>query len=185
MYVPILNEELKLKACVNLEERRQLLFAAKFGEELVEKFSLCELHEAGAGKIADRRFGSIDNNEAIYTIAATDEATAQSIADKFPGGDDRILTGCSLPRTILSHADSLTLYVGSSMTVRTRLKQHFGLTESRKTYALHLKHWCRVDGSLIVRVQPVFSLTDPQARQDLEDALWRELRPRYGRLGGR
>ncbi|WP_141506775.1 hypothetical protein [Rhizobium phaseoli] len=185
MNVPILSEELRLKACANLEERRQQLFAAKFGAELAEKFSLCELHEAGAGKIADRRFGSIENSDAIYTIAAADEATAQSIADKFPKRDDRILIGCSLPRTNLSHADSLTLYVGSSMTVRTRLKQHFGLTDSRKTYALHLKHWCHVDGSLIVRVQPVFSLTDPLARQDLEDTLWRELRPRYGRLGGR
>lgn len=44
---------------------------------------------------------------------------------------------------------------------------------------MHLGRWCKVtDGSVIVSVQAILNSTDRAVRQDLEDTVWKVLKPK-------
>ncbi|GHT94408.1 hypothetical protein FACS1894141_1020 [Spirochaetia bacterium] len=77
------------------------------------------------------------------------------------------------------------LYVGSSITdVNTRLKQHLGITESKTTYALHLKYWWK-DATLQITVYQFNDDIEDYVLQFIEDCLWEENKPIFGRKGGK
>ncbi|GHU69297.1 hypothetical protein FACS189450_01910 [Spirochaetia bacterium] len=77
------------------------------------------------------------------------------------------------------------LYVGSSINdVYTRLKQHLGITESKATYALHLKHWWS-DAALQITVYQFKDGIEDYALQFIEDSLWEENKPIFGRKGSK
>lgn len=81
---------------------------------------------------------------------------------------------------------SLCIYVGSSESMADRLGQHLGYGPAR-TYALQLIHWASELPSMQIdfvcaRYAAGTSLDVIQA---LEDALWKQLQPMFGRLGAR
>jgi len=79
--------------------------------------------------------------------------------------------------------DSLTIYVGSSLDIRKRLREHLGRA-ANGTYALKMHSWCpAVDGRVRVEVSAVLGGVTSSQVQDVEDALWRTSRPMFGKLG--
>ncbi|NWL79582.1 hypothetical protein DM872_22285 [Pseudomonas taiwanensis] len=83
-------------------------------------------------------------------------------------------------------APSATLYVGSSLALLDRVKQHLGYGP-QGTYALQLCHWLptALPGSLELHAWRFAPDTPPSIIQAIEDSLWRRLRPMFGRQGAR
>jgi len=81
--------------------------------------------------------------------------------------------------------DSKCLYVGSSGHMAQRLKEHLGFGAA-DTYALQLAHWAAELGlTLTLTCATYADGAVPDAIQAMEDALWDELRPIFGRRGTR
>ena len=80
---------------------------------------------------------------------------------------------------------SRTLYVGSSLNLESRLRQHFGYT-GRTTYSMQLTHWLQAGDieTLHLAVWKCPGLP-PRTVQALEDHLWDRERPLLGKRGGR
>ena len=77
------------------------------------------------------------------------------------------------------------LYVGASANLERRLKEHLGVG-AQKTYALQLSHWAADLGLNLSMGCAVYSRgAQPDAMQTLEDALWNEMQPMFGRRGAR
>lgn len=76
---------------------------------------------------------------------------------------------------------SRVLYVGSSLTLRSRIKEHLGYGAD-KTFALRLNRWAPACGFdlLVASYDPAAS---DEAVLFLEDTLWRHLTPMFGRSG--
>jgi len=75
------------------------------------------------------------------------------------------------------------LYIGSSRSLIGRINQHFGYGP-KGTYAMQFIHWCK-DFNLKVGLTILnFDKTiDRKAFQALEDGIWEEFRPMFGRKG--
>lgn len=81
--------------------------------------------------------------------------------------------------------NSLTLYLGSSHKIAGRLREHLQQA-STKTYAMHLKRWLQPSGHMLtVRVQAPRQRIDARLLQDIEDTLWDQAQPLFGKRGGR
>ncbi|MGH8128092.1 MAG: hypothetical protein ACRETC_06955 [Gammaproteobacteria bacterium] len=80
---------------------------------------------------------------------------------------------------------SQILYVGGSRSIATRLRQHLGFG-ARKTYSLHLSHWAQDLGlNLRFYCAGFEDAQDAEVFQTLEDQLWEESTPMFGRKGRR
>jgi len=78
---------------------------------------------------------------------------------------------------------SLCLYVGSSEKIHQRLKEHLGFG-AKGTYALHLVYWASpFDIEINFECAKYPKGTSKKAIQTLEDTLWAELLPMFGRQG--
>ncbi|MDX0488815.1 hypothetical protein GOC53_00770 [Sinorhizobium medicae] len=185
MQLPILNDKLKSLACTSLIQRARSLRAAEFGAEMVAEFSLRDICAAQDAGFIDNWLHGKPTLPAIYTITAANDATVRAIIQAFPARDRNNPLGYSRPQSNNPGEATRVLYVGSSEKVRSRLKEHIWQAHP-KTYALNLHRWCpNAEGSVIVRVQPILRPVDRQLMQELENALWKSLRPVYGKLGGR
>jgi len=71
------------------------------------------------------------------------------------------------------------VYVGSSESLKTRIKQHFDDNCTALTYALHIKCYYKED-DLIVKY---ININDRDLMQDVEDALWDYYKPVLGKRG--
>lgn len=183
--MPILDRALIGQARRRLLARGRVLRVVEFGEEVQETFTLEQIRE-GAAETGIMEWLSREvwryplTQPAIYVIAADSIETANQIAQAFPQVRD-----FSGPRFNNGHGDSRTLYVGSSEEIRPRLKQHLWRA-SRTTYAVNLALWCpEGDGGITVKVQPILGDPSREIRQDIEDTLWQQLMPRFGKPGGR
>ena len=77
------------------------------------------------------------------------------------------------------------MYVGSSRTLPRRLGEHFGLG-ARGTYALQLQHWAlHLNLNLQIECAKYPDELPPGVLQSLEDTLWSEERPMFGRRGAK
>ena len=126
----------------------------------------------------------------LYVISANSVETATAIENAFPAAQGRNLREYARCQKNNRSGATTTLYVGSSLTaIKLRLKQHLWQGPVG-TYAMHTHRWAEqinapADGAVLVRIRKV---TDPNGlglTQNLEDALWRELRPMFGKLGGK
>lgn len=80
---------------------------------------------------------------------------------------------------------SRCMYVGSSLALPRRLGEHFGLG-ARGTYALQLQHWASdLDLNLQIECAKYPDELPPGVLQSLEDTLWSEERPMFGRRGAK
>ncbi|MCP5389848.1 MAG: GIY-YIG nuclease family protein [Novosphingobium sp.] len=162
--MPILSEATRRLALTPLLKRSLALTSVEFGEEVERVFTLEEIR-AGAAEdgISAWLTGEVwsypTNQPALYTITANNDATAAAILGAFPGGRNADHRGYVLSRANTRVAGSVTLYVGSSKNIRSRLKQHLWRAPAR-TYALNLSRWCPDgDGNLSVKAQPAYITT--------------------------
>jgi len=80
---------------------------------------------------------------------------------------------------------SPTLYVGSSNSISSRIKQHLGFGPNG-TFALQTKYWLEgLSGGLNITVWRFSSSIDQDVIQALEDGLWEEHKSMFGRRGTR
>ena len=82
----------------------------------------------------------------------------------------------------LNNSTGTCFYVGSSHSVATRLKQHLGYGH-KGTYALQLKHWAPNNLKLNLVCALYANGTTPEVLQCLEDSLWENKQPLFGRRG--
>lgn len=81
------------------------------------------------------------------------------------------------------HKPSQLLYVGSSGSLMTRIKQHFGYGP-KGTYAMQLGHWLPdVDGDLHIQAWRFAEGAPKAVIQAIEDGLWVKQNPMFGRKG--
>lgn len=84
-----------------------------------------------------------------------------------------------------NNSNSKCLYVGSSLNLSNRLKEHLGYGAAG-TYALHLAYWAN-PFNLEIEFQcakyPTGFASD--VYQILEDTLWKEMAPMFGRKGAK
>ncbi|MGO6755905.1 hypothetical protein ELH42_29890 (plasmid) [Rhizobium ruizarguesonis] len=180
-----MNDEIKSLASRSLIQRARSVCVAEFGDEMVAEFSLRHIRAAEDGGYIENWLHGKPRLPAVYTITAANDVTIRALVEAFPGRDRNNPHGYARPQLNNTDANMLTLYVGSSETVVSRLKEHLWQAHA-KTYALNLRRWCpNADGSVIVRIQPILRPVDRQVMQDLESALWRSLTPHYGKLGSR
>ena len=79
--------------------------------------------------------------------------------------------------------DSQLLYVGTSKSIKSRLKQHLGFSSSNQTYALHLKHWFPSDVDIQIDIIEVSS-KDKMVFEAIEQAYWDKFKPLFGKRSG-
>jgi hypothetical protein len=83
------------------------------------------------------------------------------------------------------NSPSRCFYVGSSRNVRQRLKDHLGYG-AKSTFGLHLAHWASgLPIELEFTCAKYQAGLDPQVYQALEDTLWDEMSPMFGRKGAK
>ena len=81
------------------------------------------------------------------------------------------------------NAKGRCFYVGSSQTVAKRFAEHLGYG-SKKTYALQLLHWARPIGLRVKLTCAKYPNCTPYSvLQALEDTLWDNKAPMFGRQG--
>ena len=116
----------------------------------------------------------------IYCIEAQQGADAAACLRAFaarPDGDRKFARNNGI--------ESCCLYVGSSVHMAQRLKEHLGFGAAG-TYALQLAYWAADLGcGFMLTCATYDDRTPPLAIQTMEDALWDELRPMFGRRGTR
>ncbi|EIA1769891.1 GIY-YIG nuclease family protein [Vibrio parahaemolyticus] len=82
----------------------------------------------------------------------------------------------------VNHANSQHLYVGRSKKLRSRLSQHLG-SENGGLFAMHLSRWSTQINAKIKVSYYQLDNEDNLLVQALEDGLWDELKPMFGRKG--
>ncbi|MGY3438493.1 MULTISPECIES: hypothetical protein [unclassified Marinovum] len=120
-------------------------------------------------------------NRAIYRLSVDTQAEASSLRAAFDLFDRKKV---KLTRDN-KVTDSTVVYVGSSRSIASLLRQHL-FHGADQTYALKLEKWCPTDvHALNIEVLPLSDDEDFALVQDIEDALWKSSRPIFGKLGPR
>lgn len=81
---------------------------------------------------------------------------------------------------------STNLYVGSSASLESRIKQHLGYRD-KTLYSMQLCHWLEPDSieSMTLKVWKFPSTISQAVLQAIEDHLWLEAQPMLGKQGGK
>ena len=115
----------------------------------------------------------------IYVITSENEVTLGEIEkEKRKSLDFKY----AFPRVNKNHVtkDNKCLYVGSSLKISSRLKQHLGFIKVHdKTTALRLNNWLRGKRINI----DLYEVNSQRGMELAEDSLWEELKPLLGRVG--
>jgi hypothetical protein len=74
------------------------------------------------------------------------------------------------------------LYVGSGKDIGRRLKEHLGIVENKKAYALHLSKWWPA-AKVSITVFQFDEKTTHDDMQQIEDLLWDKYKPLFGKKG--
>jgi hypothetical protein len=118
----------------------------------------------------------------LYTIRLlTESVDLSQIKEAFKIAKEK-KDGRAYPRL---NNQSRCLYVGSSRGIRQRLKDHMGYGATG-TYSLHLAYWANnLPLELEFKCAKYQAGLDPQIYQALEDTLWDEMLPMFGRKGAK
>ncbi|WP_343718633.1 hypothetical protein [Achromobacter dolens] len=126
----------------------------------------------------------------IYKFAILNGKHAASILHRFKCSKEKEKLNAKKNRTTArsycrANLESSTLYVGSSLELRKRLREHFGYL-GRTTYSMQLTHWL-LPGDIKTLQLSVWKCAGLPARtvQALEDHFWDRERPLLGKRGGR
>ncbi len=118
----------------------------------------------------------------IYRIAVSEQVASETLHAAFRDAKDKKLGNRAYARL---HHVSRTLYVGSSSSLMSRLKQHLGFGP-KGTYAMQICHWLpAIDGALQIQVWRFAEDIPREVVQAIEDGLWAASNPMFGRQGAR
>ena len=78
--------------------------------------------------------------------------------------------------------ESKTLYVGTSKSINTRIKQHLGYGDKR-IYSLGLRHWFPKNIDLILNIYKV-STENQFTIELIEQSIWDVTKPQFGKRSG-
>ena len=120
----------------------------------------------------------------LYVLQVCDADLGQvhlaNFQDRFAAAKDRAAGTLRFSR-LNKVEPSRVLYIGSSLTLRSRIQEHLGYG-SKQTYALRLNSWVPACG-----IDLLVAAYDRDASDEavllLEDTLWRRLTPMFGRSG--
>lgn len=132
-------------------------------------------------RLDDRLASSYAVIYAISTVKPGKEANLLSAFSKSKNAKESERAYCRK-----NEEPSRCLYVGSSRSFGSRLKQHLGYGP-KDTYALNIRYWA-VDfenEKLEVSYASYSKDISPATVQTLEDALWERQQPMFGRKGTR
>ena len=183
----MVNEEVMESALAHLAQRRRNLRRLRFADPTETQFTFQEIRagepETGVKAWLERALGNNVQQPAIYSLVVADVVSAQQLRASYREVRRNANRGYVVPRNNEEVEGSTVLYVGSSKSIRQRLRQHLWRAPA-KTYALNLQRWVPdQDGVVTVIVQSVMGNPDPVGIQDIEDALWHSARPVFGKLG--
>jgi hypothetical protein len=126
------------------------------------------------------------NGKFIYAIQAKPGMSPQKIRQTFVDASDRMKRdGRNCSRLNEKHVADFWLYVGRSEKLHSRMKEHFG-HGSKSTYSLQMIHWSEsLELQLELHCARYREDIHDLVLQSLEDQLWDDLRPMFGRRGPR
>lgn len=181
------DHSLKDFAQERLRARAVALDGASFGPDIQFEFTLSKIKTGLSqaeinAELARHQVADHSAQPAIYVLTLGEDTDLPQFLRSF---HERDLPRFAAARVNLGHEQSRTLYVGSSAKVARRLREHLWRAPDA-TYALHLSRWCSGGpGSIRVNVRHLLGSVTEGARQDLEDTLWHQRRPLFGKSGGR
>lgn len=180
----MIDTDLLIEARQHLEKRGAALSSALIGPVVERMFAFSEIRAGDRNgelsKWTKEAMGDYAGSPIIYRISVRDLEMARHLCVAFDAF--KLTRSHKLPRKN-AFAESQTLYVGSSVKTRGRIREHlFGA--ARGTYSLNLAHWLPdIEGELKVEICGFGEPVNATLVQDIEDALWRSSRPMYGRSG--
>lgn len=170
-------------ACKRLAIRTSALCALTYSAPLQKSYSFEEIRNGISLEKLKEDLAVKTGTLALYALAV-DQEVAQSVVEAFLAAKANTQRGYSLPRFNGGEARS-SLYVGSSLSIAQRLRQHLYLAPMA-TYALNMGRWCpSKNGAVHVAVQCICGSAERETAQDVEDVLWLANNPMFGRLGPR
>lgn len=114
----------------------------------------------------------------IYVVTTNDEIDLEELK-KEKRKSKKLLY--AFPQVNEKHAveGNKYLYIGSSLEISSRLKQHLGFIGSNKTFSLRLNNWAKGRKVTI----DLYETDTKDNMQLFEDLLWREYKPVLGKMG--
>ena len=186
----MLNEQIIVDATAHLDQRRANVADLDYEQPVACQFSSQQIQNGARQQALKRwlarRLGENVRRPALYVIEVNNQDAALVIRAAFDAAKQVANRGYALPKRNGEIELSPVLYVGSSQKdIQRRLLQHLWQAPI-KTYALNLNRWMpAINGTVRVSVQSIPGAVNPVVVQDAEDALWRSLRPMFGKSGGR
>jgi len=117
----------------------------------------------------------------IYIISVKDDVDIEACCAAFKASKDKKERAYAR----LNGGLSKTLYVGSSLKIKTRINEHLGFHKSKSTYSLQIKHWAtNIEGAFQISICR-FDKGDKKVIQTIEDGIWANLNPVFGRQGSK
>jgi len=182
----LIDNALLSRAAITLRERSTAVETLLVGGLVSRNLTFDKIRGGfRRGEIASwlrQNLGENINNPVIYRITATDLASATILYNAFGElADDR---GYKIPQNNQVQ-DSTTVYVGRSNDIKKRMREHLQQA-APATYALNMGRWCPA-GAETVCIEFIAILGNPESTiiQDVEDELWRQSRPMFGKLGSK
>ena len=184
MMVPIDFNSLPIKARADLLRLSELVAGIVPVETNAWKFATNQLQPGSElpAIVFDVAQWAAKGNIYLYVIRlVTEDVDLSAVEDTFLAAKAK-KDGRAYPRL---NGQSRCFYVGSSRYMRQRLKDHLGYG-AIGTYGLHLAHWANhFPLELEFMCGKIQAGYDPKVYQLLEDALWDELLPMFGRKGAK
>lgn len=175
----MIDQEFLNRASEAYHQLAEIISKVRTSEKIYYELPIEQMDARGA----DQLFGALkaqNNQKCIYVIEAVKLDTDQC-HKAFQRAKD-IKKDYSFA---LVNEPCKVFYVGSSNNLKSRLKNHLGLS-SKQTYSLQLAQWIKpFKGALRFTVYYFHEEVEQSILEALEDALWQELKPMFGRQGGR
>ena len=185
----MLNDEIIRSARHAILSRARLIRQARYDDVIARQFSSHQIHTGEAahsvGLWLEQALTGRIANPVLYSLSVDSLETAQTIKSAFDNLPNEETRGYRLPRRNPDNPRQTVLYVGGSGNIRRRLKEHLDAAHAR-TYAMNLRKWCPAfEGAITVKVQAFSPDVSRECRQDIEDSLWANLKPIFGKSGAR
>lgn len=151
---------------------------------------ICKLYDGVIRKVKLREWGLPKKDEkVIYRLSVSDNQILRRFYEERNRITSELKEKLSLARFNKFELHSDTLYVGVSQDLSVRLEWHFGIKRP-ENFALHLSRWMPAEmGRIPITLEywrlADLGLTDDLSAQALEDAMWTECAPLFGRQGAK
>lgn len=180
--------ELKLileNSIKNTESILQLLKSVELKQIDSIEIKACNLINKQKRSVLYNQVATFKEKKCIYLFTIQDwENHILKIKSAFEifnkGNKPRVLGKTHNTSRYNAKHNSSTLYVGTSKNILQRLKQHLG-DGNKRTYSLDLIHWFPKNIDLIL---DIYSINHQEVIELVEQAIWDETKPLFGKRSG-